>query len=161
MDNAAAQTEATTTPATIPSDPDGPALRFRSAYRDLSCKMSGPECYRQVVYPTPGGWADGATLTPEWPDGERLCARGIRAHERRATVYAEAPAGTLVVDFERSVYKGSKGKCQVRFAILTANPETGKAELVWLDHRTLRSRPVYEITLPDGRKVFVPRRVES
>jgi hypothetical protein len=33
-------------------DPDAPEqVTIRAAYRDLSCRESGPECYRRVIYP--------------------------------------------------------------------------------------------------------------
>lgn len=72
-----------------------PTVTIRSAYRDLSCKMSGTECFRRVAYaPTAGD------VETEWPDVERLPGRGIRASERRCTVSCEVPVGTLVQDFE-------------------------------------------------------------
>lgn len=93
----------------------------------------------------------------EWPDAPRLAARGIRASERRDSTRCDVPIGTIVQTFERSVYKFSRGRCSVSFALVTLGAE-GKAELIDLPHRTLRARPVYEVTLPDGSKLDVPRR---
>lgn len=130
-------------------DPDEvPQVRVRSAYRDLSCKGSGPECYRKFIYP--------GSTEPQWGD-ERLCAAGIRAAERRASVGQEVPVGTLVLDYERQRYKFQKGKCAFVCGIVGRNAE-GKAKIYWLEHRTLRKRPVYEVTLPDGNTIDIERR---
>jgi hypothetical protein len=123
-------------------------VHLRSAYRDLSCSMSGTECYRRVQY--------AGKSCSEWPDGDRLPARGCSAHDRRATCYTDIPEGTLVIDFDRSVYKGSKGKCSVKYG-LAGFDCNGKPSIHWLDHRTLRVRPVHEVTLPDGQKIEIPR----
>jgi hypothetical protein len=131
-------------------DPDGPNVRIRAAYRDLSCKGSGPECYRRVRYP--------GKTSEEWPDCDRLPAAGIRASERRSSVSCDVPVGTIVVNFERQVYKNQRGKCKVTVGIVIAHPDTGKGHIVWCEHRTLRSRPVYEVTLPNGFKIDVERR---
>jgi hypothetical protein len=133
-------------------DPDGPTVRIRAAWRDLSCAGSGPEAYRRVRYP-------GAT-TDEWPDCDRLPAPGIRASERRCTEYCEVPIGTLVTTYERSVYRGRRGRCSISFGVAVPGaPGAGAGALVDCSHRTLRSRPVYEVTLPDGSKVEIARRV--
>jgi hypothetical protein len=130
-------------------DPDGTTVSIRAAYRNLGCSGSGPECYRRVRYP--------GKTSEDWPDSDRLPARGIRAAERRCSVYCDVPVGTIVVDFERQVYKGSRGKCKVSIGVAIAHPDTGKGHIVWYDHRTLRSRPVYECKLP-GRTIEVERR---
>lgn len=57
---------------------------------------------------------------------------------------------------EREVYKGKRGKCSVSYGVLTAD-EAGKARVVPCEHRTLRTRPVHEVTLPNGIKIEVPR----
>jgi hypothetical protein len=137
---------------------DRPSVSYRAAWRDLSCSWrdlscsgSGPEAYRRVVYP------GRAPSESEWPDGDRLPAQGgTRAAERRATAYAEAPIGTIVITFEREVYQGKRGKCSVSYGVLSAD-ETGEAVVVPCDHRTLRTRPVHEVTLPNGLKIEVPR----
>jgi hypothetical protein len=128
---------------------DGHQVSIRAAYRDLGCSGSGPECYRRVRYP--------GKTSEEWPDCDRLPARGISAAERRCTVYCDVPVGTIVVDFERQVYKGSRGKCKVSIGVAIAHPDTGKGHIEWYEHRTLRSRPVYEVKLP-GRTIEIERR---
>lgn len=135
-------------------DPDGPAYSWRAAWRDLGCKGSGPECYRRVAYPA--AWENETIVDTQWPDCDRLPERGMRASERRATVHMEIPEGTLVVSFERNVYHGSRGRCSVSFALAVL--EDGKSILFDLKHKTLRSRPYYEVSLPNGRKIFVERR---
>jgi hypothetical protein len=133
-------------------DPDGvPIVRIRAAYRNLSASQSGPECYRRVRYP--------GAETDEWPDAERLPPAGFRAAERRAKAWCDVPIGTIVVDFERAVYKGRRGKCKVTIGLVCKGEDAGVIE--WLDHRTLRARPVYEVTLPDGAKLDIQRRERS
>lgn len=132
------------------TDPDAEPVKIKSAYRDLCAKMSGPECYRRVRYPH-------QTSGTEWPDSERLPRRGSLAGDRRCSVYCEVPPGTIVVDFERQIYKGQGGKCKVTIGVAYRDP-SGKGKIEWCEHRTLRSRPVYEVTLPDGRKIEVERR---
>lgn len=137
-------------------DPDAlPTVTIRSAYRNVGCNGSGPECFRRVRYPGVGVDGDEG----EWPDAERLPPLGVRAAERRATAYCDVPVGTLVADFERQRFRGRGGRCTVTFALVGRNPETGKAVMHWLDHRTLRKRPVYEVALPDGGKTTWARRV--
>jgi hypothetical protein len=132
-------------------DPDGPQVRIRAAYRDLSCSGSGPECYRRVRYP--------GRSEDEWPDCDRLPASGFRASERRASTECLVPVGTLVISFERSVYRGQRGRCSVSFSVVVPKaPGSSLGTLVECEHRTLRSRPVYEITLPNGQKTEVSRR---
>jgi hypothetical protein len=132
-------------------EPDGPTLRIRAAWRDLSCAQSGPEVYRQVRYPGQTSW--------ERPDADRLSRQGgVRASERRETKHCEVPVGTLVATYERSVYRGKRGRCSVSFGIVVPAEEgSADAAMVDLSHRTLRSRPVYEVTLPDGSTVDCPR----
>jgi len=133
-----------------------PRVEIRSAWRDLSCRGSGPEEFRRVAY-APAGVA--ATV---WPDADRLPAVGIRASERRVCVSCEVPVGTLVQRFERDVFRGARGKCRVRFAIVVAAEagvaDDGPGRLAPVPHRTLRARPVYEITLPTGELCYVARR---
>ena len=133
------------------ADPDADPVTIRSAWRDLSCSGSGPEAYRKVRYP--------GRTTDEWPDAERLPAKGgYRASERRATVHCEVPPGTLVTTYERSVYRGARGRCSISFAIAYRN-EAGEGKVFQLTHKTLRSRPVYQVQLPgDLGTVEVPRR---
>jgi hypothetical protein len=127
-----------------------PTVRIRAAYRDLSCSGSGPECYRRVRYPH-------AASGTEWPDSERLPACDGRAGTRRASVRCEVPIGTIVVDFERQVYKGKRGRCSVTIGIAYADAD-GDGKVHWIQHRTLRSKPVYEVTLPYGLKIEIERR---
>jgi len=141
-------TEAAAEAAWAAGDPDGPTVRIRAAWRDLSCKMSGPEAFRRVLYP-------GRTAT-EWPDADRLPGRGERASERRCVERCDVPVGTIVQTHSRDVYHGSKGRCSRSYAIVGVN-EKGKAEMIDLTHRVLRSRPVDEVRLPSGALVFVDR----
>lgn len=129
-----------------------PTVRVRAAYRDLNCKGNGPECFRRVWYP-------GAD-SPEWPDCDRLPRRGELAGNRRSTVYCSLPIGTLVIDFERRISRYQGGKCDVKFA-LVHQAEKGDSALEWLSHRALRARHVWEVTLPDGSKIEVPRAEEN
>jgi hypothetical protein len=130
-------------------DPDSvPVTTIRAAYRDLNCRESGPECYRRVIYP--------GRTEPEWPDSDRLTAPGHLAADRRCTVHCEVPVGTLVLDYERQVFRGRRGRCSVTIGLVAARD--GKGVIHWLKHRTLRKRPVYEVTMPDGSTVDVPRR---
>lgn len=149
---AAEAAEAAITTAAIAAwhagDPDGTTVRMRAAWRDLSCKQSGPEVFRRVWYP--GKKAD------EWPDCDRLPAIGIRAADRRCSERCDVPVGTLVTTFERAVYHGRRGKCSVEFHLVGAD-EKGAAVMIPCTHRSLRSRPVYEISLPDGTKIEVTR----
>lgn len=132
-------------------DPDGvPTIQITAASRDLSCKQSGPETYRRVRYPGATEW--------EWPDADRLPRPGIRSSERHAEAQAEVPIGTLVVSYHRDVYRGRRGRCSVIFFLARQADEEGKGRLLKLPHRTLRARPVYEITLPDGTLTECPRR---
>lgn len=134
-------------------NPDAVAqVRIPAAYRNLSCKQSGPECYRRVRYP--------GAESEVWPDAERLPARGIRASDRRAMVYCDVPIGTIVVDYERQVYRGSRGKCSVTIGIVCRESD-GHGKIEWCEHRTLRRRPVYEVRLPDGTMLDVARREHS
>lgn len=135
------------------ADPDGPTVSIRAAWRNLSCAGSGPEAYRKVRYP--------GSTEDVWPDSDRLPAQGgFRASERRATVHCSVPVGTLVTTYYRDVFRGRRGRCSVEFGIAIALPD-GTAKVVGCPHRTLRSRPVYEVALPDGSKVDVPRRVRA
>lgn len=135
-------------------DPDGQTVRIRSAWRDLGCSGSGPEAYRRVRYP---GAADA-----EWPDAPRLPRCDGRAGTRRAAVHCDVPVGSIVVTYSRDVYKGRRGRCSVEVALVTPpDPEAPGTALLTLPHRTLRSRPVYEATLPDGSVVEIARREAS
>jgi hypothetical protein len=69
----------------------------------------------------------------------------------------EIPIGTIIIDFERQVYRYNRGKCKVVIGIAYLDPETGKGDIAWCNHRTLRLKPVYEVELPDGSKVEVAR----
>jgi hypothetical protein len=133
-------------------DPDSvPSVKIRSAWRDLSCSGSGPEAYRRVRYP---GFSDEV-----WPDADRLPATGIRAAERRASVHCEVPIGTLVVEFSRDVRRNRRGRCSVNIGLVHANQDSpGAGKIAWCAHRTLRARPVYSVTLPDGTVVEIARR---
>lgn len=136
------------------ADVDGvPTVEVRSAYRDLTCSMNGTEVFRRVAYAPAAG--DVAT---EWPDADRLPGRGIRSADRHCSVDCEVPVGTLVQTFSRDVYRGSKGKCSVRFGIVYRRAD-GAGRIFRLAHRTLRKRPVYEVTLPTGELAYVARRV--
>lgn len=135
--------------AALATDPDGRTLRIRSAYRDLSCKGSGPECFRRVRYP--GASSD------EWPDAARLPAPGFRAADRRCSESCDVPIGTLVIEFSRDVYHGKRGRCSVGFFVV-ADRGDGKPILCEVPHRTLRSRPVYEVTIPGRGVAEIPRR---
>jgi hypothetical protein len=133
------------------TDPDAPTVKLRAAYRDLNCKGNGDETYRRLRYP-------GAS-TEVWPDAERLPRRGMLAGDRRCCVYCDVPVGTIVVDFERYVSRFQGGKCKVTIGIVIANIDNpSKADIVWCEHRTLRSRPVYQVTLPNGSKIEIARR---
>ena len=136
-------------------DIDGvPTVRIRAAYRDLGCKGSGPEEFRRVAYAPRAG--DVAT---EWPDSERLPAPSPRGSDRHASVTCSVPVGTLVQRFSRDVYHGQRGRCSVSFAIVVqSSKDPAKGALVEIAHRTLRSRPVYEIKLPTGELCFIARR---
>jgi len=47
----------------------------------------------------------------------------------------------------------------VSFAIVVQNSgDPAKGALIEIKHRTLRSRPVYEITLPTGELCYIARR---
>lgn len=136
-------------------DPDGPTVRVLAARRDLGCSGSGPEEYRRVRYP-------GAT-SEVWPDGDRLPACNGRAGTRRCSVDAEVPIGSLIVCYTRDVYKGRRGRCSVEIKLVCPPSETEASQrrgytAIVCPHRTLRSRPVYEVTLPDGSLVEVARR---
>jgi hypothetical protein len=127
-----------------------PTVRIQAAYRDISCSGSGPECYRRVRYPH----QESGT---EWPDSDRLPACDGLAGTRRASVSCEVPIGTVVVDYERQVYKGKRGRCSVTIGIAYADAD-GDGKVHWIQHRTLRSKPVYEVTLPYGLKIEIERR---
>jgi len=123
--------------ARIGADPDEtPQVCVRAAHRNLSCKESGPECYRRVLYP-------GATET-EWPDSDRLPRCDGRADTRRATVRADVPIGTIVQQFERDVHRGKRGRCSRSYGIVT-QAHDGRTLIAWLGHRTLRKRRVDEV----------------
>jgi len=71
----------------------------------------------------------------------------------------EVPVGTLVQRFSREVFHGQRGRCSVSFALVVQSAaDPAKGALIELAHRTLRSRPVYEVALPTGEKCFVARR---
>jgi hypothetical protein len=125
-------------------DPDGQSIRIRAAWRDLSCKQSGTEVFRRVMYP--------GQSTDQWPDSARLPALGASASARRCTEFAQVPVGSLVTEFERRI-------CTASFALVGLNAD-GKGYMVECEHKVLRSRPVYVVTLPDGTMVEVPRRDE-
>lgn len=134
-------------------DPDSPpTVQLRSAFRDIGCSGSGPEFFRRVRYPgsdAPEG---------EWPDGDRLPRLGMRAAERRATAYCEVPVGTIVCEYSRNRFKGRGGRCSVAFFLVRPTDDEGKRSLLSLQHRTLRSRPMYLIALPDGTEIDWARR---
>jgi hypothetical protein len=131
-----------------------PTVRIRAAYRDLNSKLTGPEEFRRVAYTPRAG-----DIETEWPDSDRLPAASTRASDRCALVRCEVPVGTLVQRFHRDVFRGQRGRCSVSFAIVVQAPEAStKGKLIDLAHRTLRSRPVYEITLPTGELCFVRRK---
>jgi len=140
--------------AYVAGDPDAPAeMRIRSAWRDIGCRGSGPEAFRRVRYPSGVDGDEGV-----WPDGDRLPALGVRASERHASVSTSVPVGTIVAQFDRTRFQGRGGKCRVTFALVGPADEAGRTRLFWLEHRTLRSRPVYEIALPDGTTTTWKRR---
>lgn len=132
-------------------DPDCEQVECRTAVRDLSCKGSGQQAYRRFVYPGVGRNDAGDALS-EWPDGPRLPRLGGgRAAERRASVSAGVPIGSLVVEYTSDVNHYQARRASVRVGLVlraTNNPEL--AQVRWLNHRTLKSRPALEVTLPDG-----------
>ncbi len=131
-----------------------PTVRIRSAFRDLGCKGSGPEEFRRVAYAPCAG-----DITTEWPDSDRLPAPSPRGCDRHASVSCSVPVGTLVQRFERDVYHGQRGRCSVSFSLVVqSSGDPAKGKLVELKHRTLRSRPVYEVALPTGELCFIARR---
>ena len=132
------------------TDPDGPTVAVRTSYRDLSCSMSGPQVYRQFIWP-------GAS-EPVWPDQRLPAFGGTNASSRRATCTEQIPIGSVVIDYEQQVYKGKKGRAKVTIGVLCEH--AGKGKIVWVDHKTLRSRPVYEVDLL-GRKIEIPRRADT
>ena len=136
-------------------DIDGvPTVRIRAAYRDLNSKGSGPEEFRRVAYAPRA-----SDIETEWPDSDRLPAASTRAGDRCALVRCEVPVGTLVQRFRRDVFRGQRGRCSVSFAIVVQNAEDShRGALIELKHRTLRARPVYEITLPTGELCYIARR---
>lgn len=125
-------------------NPDGESKELEVASRDLNCKLNGNEQFRRVIYP---GKSDS-----EWPESERLPAFGIRASERHCAVTADVPIGTIVVDYDRSVYRGKRGQCKVSFGLFT------RQGLVELKHKTLRSRPAYLVEIDIGLTIEVARR---
>lgn len=137
--------------AYMAGDPDAEAITIRAAYRDLSCKQSGPECYRRVMYP--------GSLETVWPDSERLPPIGIRAAERRCSENCEVPLGTIVQDFERDVYRGRRGKCKRTYGIVCrSSRRPDRAMIAWVSHRVLRSRPADEADFGPLGKIGVARR---
>ncbi|MFA4972166.1 MAG: hypothetical protein WC683_06105, partial [bacterium] len=130
--------------ALLTADPDAPPVRIRAAWRDIGCSGSGPEAYRKVIYP--------GQSAPVWPDADRLPAQGgSRSAERRCTTYCEVPPGTIVITYSRK-----RGRCSFEAGVVyrsPGDPDVGK--VFPCEHRTLRSRPVYEVTLPNGVKVEV------
>jgi hypothetical protein len=135
-------------------DPDGPGMEVRAAHRDLSCAMSGDEFYRKVIYP--------GFNTAVWPDtDERMPPVGPSAHNRRATTYCRIPSGTIVLEWSRTYYKGKRGKSSFRAGVIIPKTADSKeASVLWLEHRTLRSRPVWEVSLPNGKTFDVSRNRE-
>ena len=131
-----------------------PVVRIRSAFRDLGCKGSGHEEFRRVAYAPQAG-----DIATEWPDAPRLPSPSPRASDRQALVMCEVPVGTLVQRFSREVFHGQRGRCSVSFALVVQSAaDPAKGALIELAHRTLRSRPVYEVALPTGEKCFIARR---
>jgi len=136
-------------------DIDGvPTVRIRAAYRDLNSKLTGPEEFRRVAYAPRAG-----DIETEWPDSDRLPAASTRAGDRCASVSCSVPVGTLVQRFSRDVFRGQRGRCSVAFALVVQSAkDPARGALIELKHRTLRARPVYEITLPTGELCFVRRK---
>lgn len=131
-----------------------PTVRIRAAFRDLSCKGSGPEEFRRMAYAPCAG-----DVTTEWPDAERLPPPSPRGSDRHASTSCKVPVGTLVQRFSRDVYHGQRGRCSVSFSLVVqSSGDPAKGKLVELKHRTLRSRPVYEVALPTGELCFIARR---
>lgn len=147
--------------AVYSEEADGPGLSVRTAYRDLSCPGSGEECHRRFILPgtlrrvSPGV----VTADPIW-GSSRLPRSGSSAAERRASVSEEFPAGTLVVDYESSVYRFSKSQAKVRLARLVPKTLGGaQGALIWFaPPKILRSRPVYQFTLEDGAVLEIAKR---
>jgi hypothetical protein len=92
-------------------------------------------------------------MLEEWPDSDRLPGLGYNAASRHCAVYADMPVGTIVVDYESTLYKGAKSRAKVTIGLVT---HAGK--ISWLEHRTLRKRPVYEVVMPNGSKLEIERR---
>lgn len=129
-------------------DPDGATVRGRASYRDLNSRGNGEQTHRRIV--TPG------RVSSEWASDERLPRLGgALASERRATVYGDFPVGALVLDYESSVSHYRAGRAKLRIGLATKRPSDGKLGIEWLEYRTLRSRPVFEVALPDGEKVEI------
>ena len=147
------------------TDPDGPKVRIRTAYRDLSCSGSGEETHRRFILPgslsvIPGGSGPKfATRSgPEIWGSQRLPASGSSAHQRRASVAEEFPIGTVVIDYESRVFKFSKSQAKCRAGRLVRGVD-GKGTIVWFEApKILRSRPVYQFTLEDGSILEVQKR---
>lgn len=132
-----------------------PTVRIDCAWRNIGASGSGYEEFRRVAYAPRGGDVEMARH-----DAERLLAPGSGARERRARVTCEVPVGTLVQRFVRRVYRGMRGRYSVSFGVVVQLPEApAKGAMIELKHRTLRSRPVYEVTLPTGELCFVRRDV--
>jgi hypothetical protein len=136
--------------ADLATDPDGETVSIRAAYRDLNGKGNGSQTYRRFRYP--------GMTTEVWPDCERLPRLGgNRASDRRCSKRADVPVGTLVVDFESSVNRYHSSRATVHIGIVCRLPD-GKSEIVWLEHRSLKSRPVYEVRTPARGAFNIARR---
>lgn len=123
-----------------------PEVLVHTAYRDVDDSGSGPECYRQLWYAGATKWV--------WPD-DWLPA--LESSTYQEVVYQEVPVGTLVIQYERDRYRGRGGKCKMTAGLVGRTAE-GKGKIHWLERKILRSRPVYEVQLPDGSTVDVHRR---
>lgn len=134
---------------------DGRELRFRAAYRDLSCKGSGSQTYRRIVLP--------GSTTSQWPDADRLPRLGgVTAGDRRCSVSTTAPIGTLVLDYESSVRSYRASKADLRIAIVCERSGGGDvADLAWCEHKIKRSTGELVVELPDGSTVTLPAQVRK
>lgn len=130
--------------ADVASDPDGPTMTIRAAYREADRKLSGSQVYRRVRYP--------GKSEEEWPECDRLPSID---RARSCSVDCDVPIGTIVVDYDSTLYRGAKSKAKVTIGIVTGSYTK---KIVWLEHRSLRSVAAYEIETPNRGKIRIARR---
>ena len=124
-----------------------PYVHLRSAHRRVNRTGFGLQIYRKVSYP-----GDKKT---SWPDGPKLPKYMADHPPHNKTCYMIVPVGTIVIEQESRIYKRQRKDSIIRVGI--AYHKDGGGHIEWLDHRFIKSRKVYRVTLPNNQVIDIER----